>query len=60
MLRIVQSLVANENGTISVDWIFLSAGVVAIALSASSLVISGTDISAEDQETTVAEYSFGG
>ncbi len=55
MLRIVQSFLSKDSGSLPVDWIVLSAGVVAFALGAGSLVMAGTDAPSGQLDMAVAK-----
>lgn len=58
MRKLLQRFRANDEGTVSVDWVVLSAGVVAIGAGAASIVLDGTpDISEMLATQLVAENS---
>ena len=53
MCEFLKSFLRDETGAITADWVFLTAGVVALGLNAVSVVDDGTTELGSKVETTV-------
>ena len=59
MFKALKELHRDEDGAITVDWVVLTAGAVALALGATAMVMSGTERSSETLATTIADRPVG-
>lgn len=59
MRAMVKLLRRDENGAVTVDWVILTAGMVALALGALSMVSGGARTASETLSATIAERPVG-
>ncbi len=59
MTRLFRSFWKAERGAVSVDWIILTAGMIAMALAVTNMVFSGTERGSSTLAKTIADRPVG-
>ncbi|SNT18219.1 hypothetical protein [Tropicimonas sediminicola] len=59
MIRLIQRFLKTEDGAVTLDWIVLTAGAIALALGATSMILDGTQTQTGTLATTISERPVG-
>ncbi|MFD0980235.1 hypothetical protein [Tropicimonas aquimaris] len=59
MMRLTQRFLNSEDGAVTLDWIVLTAGAIALALGATSMILDGTQTQTGTLATTISERPVG-